>query len=108
MDIFVNGFHAVTQGKEDGSGDFTTLRAHAAFDAPPSGGECGSCYGAEESPDECCNTCDSVNNLVLPCLPLAQEPSLQVREAYRRRGWAFVNSDGIVQVVVDLWVCRIC
>jgi len=44
-----------------------------------SGEECGSCYGAEESPDECCNTCD------------------QVREAYRRRGWAFVNSDGIAQ-----------
>ncbi|EKX52186.1 hypothetical protein GUITHDRAFT_65491 [Guillardia theta CCMP2712] len=63
----------------NGSGDFTTLRAHAGFDAPLTGGECGSCYGAEESPDECCNTCDSV------------------REAYRRRGWAFVNSDGIVQ-----------
>jgi hypothetical protein len=30
--------------------------------------ECGSCYGAEENPGDCCNTCD------------------QVRDAYRKRG----------------------
>eukprot|EP00271_Cylindrocystis_brebissonii_P013203 TRINITY_DN32853_c0_g1_i1.p1 TRINITY_DN32853_c0_g1~~TRINITY_DN32853_c0_g1_i1.p1 ORF type:complete len:390 (+),score=61.40 TRINITY_DN32853_c0_g1_i1:291-1460(+) len=40
---------------------------------------CGSCYGAEEKDHECCNTCD------------------EVREAYRRRGWAFTSPDGIDQ-----------
>eukprot|EP00201_Polytomella_parva_P020208 CAMPEP_0175043532 /NCGR_PEP_ID=MMETSP0052_2-20121109/3244_1 /TAXON_ID=51329 ORGANISM="Polytomella parva, Strain SAG 63-3" /NCGR_SAMPLE_ID=MMETSP0052_2 /ASSEMBLY_ACC=CAM_ASM_000194 /LENGTH=374 /DNA_ID=CAMNT_0016306611 /DNA_START=547 /DNA_END=1671 /DNA_ORIENTATION=+ len=32
--------------------------------------ECGSCYGAEDFPGDCCNTCEDVRN------------------AYRRRGWA--------------------
>jgi len=40
---------------------------------------CGSCYGAEEKQDECCNTCNDV------------------REAYRRRGWAFGNIDHVAQ-----------
>eukprot|EP00245_Coleochaete_scutata_P005348 TRINITY_DN18829_c0_g1_i1.p1 TRINITY_DN18829_c0_g1~~TRINITY_DN18829_c0_g1_i1.p1 ORF type:complete len:387 (-),score=74.58 TRINITY_DN18829_c0_g1_i1:407-1567(-) len=40
---------------------------------------CGSCFGAEEKVDECCNTCEDV------------------REAYRRRGWAFTNPDLIEQ-----------
>lgn len=38
---------------------------------------CGSCYGANEVADECCNTCGSV------------------RERYRQRGWAF-SSAGVV------------
>jgi len=42
---------------------------------------CGSCYGAEANPGDCCNTCE------------------QVREAYRTKGWAFVNPDGIEQCV---------
>eukprot|EP00850_Spirogloea_muscicola_P009287 SM000052S17679 [mRNA] locus=s52:18386:21667:- [translate_table: standard] len=41
---------------------------------------CGSCYGAEENPDDCCNTCD------------------EVRDAYRNRGWAFSNAENIEQV----------
>uniref|UniRef100_A0A8C6NVS3 Endoplasmic reticulum-Golgi intermediate compartment protein n=1 Tax=Nothobranchius furzeri TaxID=105023 RepID=A0A8C6NVS3_NOTFU len=40
---------------------------------------CESCYGAETEDLRCCNTCDDV------------------REAYRRRGWAFKNADTIVQ-----------
>eukprot|EP00286_Rhodomonas_abbreviata_P003700 CAMPEP_0181346718 /NCGR_PEP_ID=MMETSP1101-20121128/33479_1 /TAXON_ID=46948 /ORGANISM="Rhodomonas abbreviata, Strain Caron Lab Isolate" /LENGTH=297 /DNA_ID=CAMNT_0023458853 /DNA_START=623 /DNA_END=1516 /DNA_ORIENTATION=+ len=40
---------------------------------------CGSCYGAEENPGDCCNTCD------------------QVRDAYRKRGWAFMNMENIAQ-----------
>lgn len=40
---------------------------------------CGSCYGSEEKPGDCCNTCDDV------------------RERYRVRGWAFGNLDGIEQ-----------
>uniref|UniRef100_A0A7S0LUE1 Endoplasmic reticulum vesicle transporter C-terminal domain-containing protein n=1 Tax=Cryptomonas curvata TaxID=233186 RepID=A0A7S0LUE1_9CRYP len=39
--------------------------------------ECGSCYGAEDQPGDCCNTCD------------------EVRDAYRRRGWAFFNMENI-------------
>uniref|UniRef100_A0AAZ3PIS2 Endoplasmic reticulum-Golgi intermediate compartment protein n=1 Tax=Oncorhynchus tshawytscha TaxID=74940 RepID=A0AAZ3PIS2_ONCTS len=40
---------------------------------------CESCYGAETEDLKCCNTCDDV------------------REAYRRRGWAFKNPDTIEQ-----------
>lgn len=40
---------------------------------------CGSCYGAEEKDHECCNTCE------------------EVREAYRKRGWAFSTPDSIAQ-----------
>ncbi|XP_047342148.1 endoplasmic reticulum-Golgi intermediate compartment protein 3-like [Impatiens glandulifera] len=36
---------------------------------------CGSCFGAEVSDDECCNTCE------------------EVREAYRKKGWAVSNPD---------------
>jgi len=42
---------------------------------------CGSCYGAEPYSGYCCNTCD------------------QVQEVYRKKGWAFVNPDGIEQCV---------
>ncbi|KAM5246689.1 endoplasmic reticulum-Golgi intermediate compartment protein 3 isoform 1-T1 [Ctenodactylus gundi] len=40
---------------------------------------CESCYGAESEDNKCCNTCEDV------------------REAYRRRGWAFKNPDTIEQ-----------
>nr|XP_006126747.1 endoplasmic reticulum-Golgi intermediate compartment protein 3 isoform X2 [Pelodiscus sinensis] len=40
---------------------------------------CESCYGAESEDIRCCNSCDDV------------------REAYRRRGWAFKNPDTIEQ-----------
>ncbi|KAM6458134.1 endoplasmic reticulum-Golgi intermediate compartment protein 3 isoform 2-T2 [Liasis olivaceus] len=40
---------------------------------------CESCYGAESEDIKCCNSCDDV------------------REAYRRRGWAFKNPDTIEQ-----------
>nr|XP_048336826.1 endoplasmic reticulum-Golgi intermediate compartment protein 3-like isoform X3 [Ziziphus jujuba var. spinosa] len=40
---------------------------------------CGSCYGAETSDDDCCNSCE------------------EVQEAYRKRGWAMTNSDLIDQ-----------
>lgn len=45
---------------------------------------CGSCYGAESSPEECCNTCQ------------------QVREAYRRKGWAFKSDLDIEQCFDDV------
>ncbi|XP_029468222.1 endoplasmic reticulum-Golgi intermediate compartment protein 3 [Rhinatrema bivittatum] len=40
---------------------------------------CESCFGAESEDFRCCNSCDDV------------------REAYRRRGWAFKNPDSIEQ-----------
>ncbi|CAI5480062.1 unnamed protein product [Closterium sp. Yama58-4] len=40
---------------------------------------CGSCYGAAETEDQCCNNCE------------------EVREAYNKRGWAFNNADAIEQ-----------
>ncbi|KAL1540496.1 endoplasmic reticulum-Golgi intermediate compartment protein 3-like [Salvia divinorum] len=40
---------------------------------------CGSCFGAEGSDDECCNNCE------------------EVREAYRKKGWALSNPDLIDQ-----------
>ncbi|GJP46563.1 hypothetical protein CLOM_g5836 [Closterium sp. NIES-68] len=40
---------------------------------------CGSCYGAAEADDQCCNNCE------------------EVREAYNKRGWAFNNADAIEQ-----------
>ncbi|KAK3423654.1 endoplasmic reticulum-Golgi intermediate compartment protein 3 [Eucalyptus grandis] len=40
---------------------------------------CGSCYGAETSDEECCNNCE------------------EVREAYRKKGWALSNPDAIDQ-----------
>ncbi|CAM6019437.1 unnamed protein product [Sphagnum balticum] len=40
---------------------------------------CGSCFGAETADDECCNSCE------------------EVREAYRKKGWAVTNPDLIDQ-----------
>ncbi|XP_061982336.1 uncharacterized protein LOC133702128 isoform X1 [Populus nigra] len=52
---------------------------------------CGSCFGGEMSVDDCCNTCE------------------EVREAYRRKGWAMTNMDlidqckreGFIQMIKD-------
>lgn len=46
---------------------------------------CGSCYGADPSPNACCNTCE------------------QVQEAYRKKGWAFGGADQIEQCVREGW-----
>ena len=40
---------------------------------------CGSCYGSQQHPDECCNTC------------------ADVRERYRIRGWAFSTAGTVEQ-----------
>lgn len=44
---------------------------------------CGSCYGAEANLGDCCNTCD------------------EVREAYRRKGWALVDPLNVAQCAQD-------
>lgn len=45
---------------------------------------CESCYGAETPEKRCCNTCEDV------------------REAYRRKGWALSDVDDIKQVRMGL------
>ncbi|KAL3617267.1 hypothetical protein CASFOL_038812 [Castilleja foliolosa] len=40
---------------------------------------CGSCFGAESTDEECCNSCE------------------EVREAYRKKGWGLTNTDLIDQ-----------
>ena len=50
-----------------------------------------SCYGAETEGLMCCNTCEDV------------------REAYRRKGWAFNNPKvGVVCMVCTGCVYRVC
>lgn len=46
---------------------------------------CESCYGAESMDSPCCNTCE------------------EVREAYRRRGWAMNSADGVIQCEREGW-----
>ncbi|KAG5544302.1 hypothetical protein RHGRI_016898 [Rhododendron griersonianum] len=50
---------------------------------------CGSCFGAEASDDECCNSCE------------------EVREAYRNKGWAVSNPDLIDQCKREGFLQRI-
>ncbi|OIT39110.1 PREDICTED: endoplasmic reticulum-Golgi intermediate compartment protein 3-like [Nicotiana attenuata] len=50
---------------------------------------CGSCFGAETADDECCNSCE------------------EVREAYRKRGWAITNTDLIDQCKREGFVQKI-
>ncbi len=57
----------------------TTVPVEAAAAVVPHKSACGSCYGAQTRADQCCNTCE------------------EVREAYRIRGWAFANPEGIAQ-----------
>ncbi|KDP41359.1 hypothetical protein JCGZ_15766 [Jatropha curcas] len=50
---------------------------------------CGSCYGAEASDEDCCNNCE------------------EVREAYRKKGWALSNPDLIDQCKREGFLQRI-
>ncbi|KAH9756636.1 Endoplasmic reticulum vesicle transporter protein [Citrus sinensis] len=50
---------------------------------------CGSCYGAESSDEDCCNNCE------------------EVREAYRKKGWALSNPDLIDQCKREGFLQRI-
>lgn len=50
---------------------------------------CGSCYGAEASDDDCCNSCE------------------EVREAYRKKGWGMTNPDLIDQCKREGFVQKI-
>src|SRR5690242_13777233 len=46
-------------------------------------GYCGTCYGAEMRPNQCCNSCD------------------EVREVYRARGWSLPKLTEIEQCVAQ-------
>ncbi|XP_047341217.1 endoplasmic reticulum-Golgi intermediate compartment protein 3-like [Impatiens glandulifera] len=50
---------------------------------------CGSCYGSEQSDDECCNSCE------------------EVREAYRKKGWGVSNVDLIDQCKREGYIQKI-
>ncbi|CAA7401714.1 unnamed protein product [Spirodela intermedia] len=50
---------------------------------------CGSCYGAEVSDEDCCNSCE------------------EVREAYRKKGWGMSNPDLIDQCKREGFLQRI-
>ena len=66
------------------------VRPHVGDETEGEGGNktepeplCLSCYGAEQKEGQCCNTCD------------------EVREAYRRRGWALNSNTNVVQCKHD-------
>ncbi|XP_077315149.1 endoplasmic reticulum-Golgi intermediate compartment protein 3 [Lithobates pipiens] len=60
--------------------DLGKSEEHVVFDPKTlDPNRCESCYGAETEDIRCCNTCDDV------------------REAYRRKGWAFKTPDSIEQ-----------
>lgn len=50
---------------------------------PGDEGYCGSCFGSESTPEQCCNTC------------------LEVQIAYRKKGWAFMSADTVEQCVAQ-------
>jgi len=50
---------------------------------------CGSCYGSEESDGQCCNSCE------------------EVRDAYRKKGWALTNVESIDQCKREGFVQRL-
>ncbi|KAK9081756.1 hypothetical protein Syun_031202 [Stephania yunnanensis] len=50
---------------------------------------CGSCFGAEASDDDCCNSCE------------------EVREAYQKKGWALTNHDLIDQCKREGYIQKI-
>jgi hypothetical protein len=58
-------------------------RAKRGEDPTKKPGYCGPCYGAEATPQQCCNTCD------------------EVRNAYQRAGWSLANLSKIEQCVAS-------
>lgn len=60
----------------------TVLRTASGKEVPPKPDNyCGPCYGAEQTPESCCNTCD------------------EVQAAYSKKGWSFSNPEEIEQCV---------
>ncbi|KAL5493242.1 hypothetical protein EMCRGX_G014389 [Ephydatia muelleri] len=74
-------YHIGAEAKLNGTANTTTTEV--ATESTEN--KCGSCYGAETEGLMCCNTCEDV------------------REAYRRKGWAFNNPKGIEQCTKEGW-----
>lgn len=80
--------HAVYKTRLDASGEPIRVQGEPVGELAPALGPpklvsddnvttyCGSCYGAETQPEQCCNTCD------------------EVKEAYRKRGWQLADGAG--------------
>lgn len=71
--------------EEIGHGDIATNASDSNALANLDPERCESCYGAETKDHQCCNNCE------------------QVREAYRKKGWAFNNAEGITQCEREGW-----
>jgi len=69
---------ALDEGERHHVGPVSVNASESSADTPGTP-ECGSCYGAEQNEGECCNSCE------------------EVREAYRRKGWALQSYSGIDQ-----------
>eukprot|EP00741_Cyanophora_paradoxa_P022034 tig00021433_g21270.t1 len=100
LDVFVNVFKTridsrgepIDEAKEEKELGEHEAIPDAALKNETDPNYCGSCYGAEEPKEgepPCCNTCD------------------QVREAYRRRGWAFSGAENIEQCVREGFVNKL-
>lgn len=81
-DIFKKRVHhdgtEIEKIQMDGLGDNDNSTVNSAL-AKLDQNRCESCYGAEDKPGNCCNTCEDV------------------KEAYRKKGWAFNGGRGIAQ-----------
>ncbi|ESO99176.1 hypothetical protein LOTGIDRAFT_142052 [Lottia gigantea] len=75
---------AVSETPEKHPG-WLNLLLKLAVTKPLDPNRCESCYGAETEDLKCCNTCENV------------------REAYRRKGWAFNNPESIEQCNREGW-----
>jgi len=73
-----------TEAKKEDLGD-KSAEAVKALNTTDSPNKCESCYGAETVEYPCCNTCESV------------------RDAYRRKGWAFRDPESIDQCKREHW-----
>jgi hypothetical protein len=69
----VGGGNATGDGNATGTGTETDGDKHLLEK------KCGSCYGSEQTPEQCCDTCE------------------EVRESYRLKGWAFSDPESITQ-----------
>lgn len=63
-----------------------TKKAEIPLNDNHNSSECLTCYGAGDTPEQCCNTCD------------------EVRAAYRKKGWALGSVDHIAQCKHDSYL----
>ena len=66
-------------GNATGDGNATGTATETDGDKHLLEKKCGSCYGSEQTPEQCCDTCE------------------EVRESYRLKGWAFSDPESITQ-----------